>query len=147
MATTSPAATPPGGGGSGISGAVTAVANRLHNPCPARSPPAPGDFESESYEHWRRRFHFWLRGEIENATTTPNIVREFTLAIRGPAQDRILDNMTDDELYTPARLAVGTERGPGYFPDWVSGCEAAIANLDQKYRLTGDEMAKAFYNR
>ena len=114
MATASPAATPPGGGGTGIIGAVTAAANRRHTPCPAWTPPAPDDFEAESYEHWRRRFHLWLRGEIENATKYPNIVREFTLAIQGPAQDHILENITDDELYTPARLATGTEGDPGY---------------------------------
>ena len=48
-------------------------------PCPSWSPSEDkNDLEGETYEHWRKRVKFWLRGETETNAPYASTVREFT---------------------------------------------------------------------
>ena len=114
----------------GLANTLQSLAGR-RTPCPSWAPPEPGDEEAETYDHWRRRFTLRLSGEEALRTPAAAIARDFALAMKGEAQDRLLD-MTDAELNAPGDPANNVE--PGY--------KVALVRLDERFWMDADEHAK-----
>ena len=114
-------------GGQVINAVAAAARSNQRVPCPAWQPGS--DIESETYEHWRRRFNLWLRGELENGSPYQMMVREFIQAMTGPALDHLTEMMSDEDFYRRAVPAVaevqadpdfGIVRGAVWSKHWKS---------------------------
>ena len=123
-------------------GLQTALRSALQRkePCPAWGPPEKGESweDHETYQHWRRRFTLWLDGEERMTSPSWQIARTFTLAMKGAAQDRILDQ-TDEELYAAGNATADPPVLPGYM--------LALESLDDRFWGDTQEQAKEAYQR